>query len=66
MASPFSSERFYGIRRGIATAAPGWHSHLTPPKVQNVPIGIPLFEEPGALEQVARLAGDWFTRHLVR
>jgi putative phosphoribosyl transferase len=23
-----------------------------------------LFEEPGALEEVARLAGDWFTRHL--
>ena len=23
-----------------------------------------LFEEPGALEEVARLAGDWFVRHL--
>lgn len=23
-----------------------------------------LFEEPGALDDVARLAGDWFTRHL--
>jgi len=23
-----------------------------------------LFEEPGALEMVARLAGDWFARHL--
>jgi putative phosphoribosyl transferase len=23
-----------------------------------------LFEEPGALEEVARLAGDWFTRHM--
>jgi hypothetical protein len=23
-----------------------------------------LFEEPGALEQVARLAGEWFVRHL--
>ena len=23
-----------------------------------------LFEEPGALEQVAGLAADWFTRHL--
>lgn len=23
-----------------------------------------LFEEPGALEEVARLAGDWFARHL--
>ncbi len=25
-----------------------------------------LFEEPGALEEVARLAADWFTRHLRR
>jgi hypothetical protein len=24
-----------------------------------------LFEEPGALDQVADLAGDWFRRHLV-
>jgi hypothetical protein len=23
-----------------------------------------LFEEPGTLEQVATLAGDWFVRHL--
>ena len=25
-----------------------------------------LFEEPGALEQVSALAGDWFSRYLVR
>jgi hypothetical protein len=25
-----------------------------------------LFEEPGALEEVARMAGDWFVRHLGR
>jgi pimeloyl-ACP methyl ester carboxylesterase len=25
-----------------------------------------LFEEPGALDQVARLAADWFTRQLSR
>jgi dipeptidyl aminopeptidase/acylaminoacyl peptidase len=25
-----------------------------------------LFEEPGALEEVARLAADWFTHHLDR
>jgi len=25
-----------------------------------------LFEEPGALDEVARLAADWFTRHLRR
>jgi putative phosphoribosyl transferase len=30
-----------------------------------VPGATHLFEEPGALEQVARLAGDWFVRHLV-
>jgi dienelactone hydrolase len=29
-----------------------------------VPRATHLFEEPGALEAVARLAGEWFTRHL--
>jgi putative phosphoribosyl transferase len=29
-----------------------------------VPGASHLFEEPGALEEVARLAADWFTRHL--
>lgn len=29
-----------------------------------VPGATHLFEEPGALEQVAELAGDWFSRHL--
>lgn len=29
-----------------------------------VPGATHLFEEPGALEEVARLAGDWFVRHL--
>ncbi|MGH2662788.1 MAG: dienelactone hydrolase family protein [Actinomycetota bacterium] len=29
-----------------------------------VPHATHLFEEPGALEEVARLAADWFTRHL--
>lgn len=29
-----------------------------------VPGATHLFEEPGALEEVARLAGDWFIRHL--
>jgi putative phosphoribosyl transferase len=28
-----------------------------------VPGATHLFEEPGALEEVARLAGDWFIRH---
>jgi pimeloyl-ACP methyl ester carboxylesterase len=31
-----------------------------------VPGATHLFEEPGALERVAELASDWFTRHLVR
>jgi len=29
-----------------------------------VPRATHLFEEPGTLEAVARLAGDWFVRHL--
>ncbi|MBO0889842.1 MAG: dienelactone hydrolase family protein, partial [Acidothermales bacterium] len=29
-----------------------------------VPGATHLFEEPGTLDEVARLAGDWFTRHL--
>jgi putative phosphoribosyl transferase len=29
-----------------------------------IPDATHLFEEPGALEEVARLAGDWFTKHL--
>jgi dienelactone hydrolase len=35
-----------------------------PVKLEIVPRATHLFEEPGALEQVARLARDWFTRHL--
>ena len=35
-------------------------------RVEIVPGATHLFEEPGALEEVARLAGDWFTRHLSR
>ncbi|MBA3717157.1 MAG: hydrolase, partial [Actinobacteria bacterium] len=31
-----------------------------------VPGATHLFEEPGALDDVARLASDWFTRHLGR
>jgi putative phosphoribosyl transferase len=31
-----------------------------------IPGATHLFEEPGALEQVARLARDWFERHLVQ
>lgn len=32
--------------------------------LESVPGATHLFEEPGALEQVARLAREWFTRHL--
>jgi dienelactone hydrolase len=31
-----------------------------------VPAATHLFEEPGALDEVARLASEWFLRHLVR
>ena len=31
-------------------------------RLEVVPGATHLFEEPGALEQVARLAGDWFRR----
>jgi len=38
---------------------------LKEPKVlEIVPGATHLFEEPGALEQVSRLAGEWFRRHL--
>ena len=29
-----------------------------------VPAATHLFKEPGTLQEVARLAGDWFKRHL--
>jgi putative phosphoribosyl transferase len=33
-------------------------------KLEIVPGASHLFEEPGTLDAVARLAGDWFVRHL--
>ena len=33
-------------------------------QLRNVPGATHLFEEPGTLEEVARLAGEWFGRHL--
>jgi len=33
-------------------------------KLEIVPGASHLFEEPGALDRVAALAGDWFTRYL--
>jgi putative phosphoribosyl transferase len=33
-------------------------------RLEIVPGATHLFEEPGALEEVARLARDWFVRHL--
>jgi hypothetical protein len=33
-------------------------------RMEIVPGATHLFEEPGTLEKVARLAGDWFDRHL--
>lgn len=35
-----------------------------PAKLEVVPDATHLFEEPGALAEVARLAGEWFLRHL--
>lgn len=35
-----------------------------PVQLEIVPGATHLFEEPGTLEQVERLAGDWFARHL--
>jgi putative phosphoribosyl transferase len=37
----------------------------TAKKLTIIPGATHLFEEPGALEEVARLASDWFKRHLV-
>ena len=37
-----------------------------PSELSIVPGATHLFEEPGALEEVSRLAGDWFERHLTR
>jgi hypothetical protein len=33
-------------------------------KLEIIPGATHLFEEPGALEQVAKLASDWFSLHL--
>jgi len=38
---------------------------LSRAQIEIVPGATHLFEEPGTLEQVARLAGSWFTRYLV-
>lgn len=40
------------------------HLH-TAKKMEIVPRATHLFEEEGALEEVARLAGEWFTRYLI-
>jgi dipeptidyl aminopeptidase/acylaminoacyl peptidase len=37
-----------------------------PVELAIVPQATHLFEEPGTLEEVQRLALDWFTRHMVR
>ena len=34
-------------------------------KIEIVPGATHLFEEPGALEKVAKLASDWFVKHLI-
>jgi pimeloyl-ACP methyl ester carboxylesterase len=42
-------------------AMDGMHGEV---RLEIVPGATHLFEEPGTLERVAELAGDWFTRHL--
>jgi putative phosphoribosyl transferase len=37
---------------------------IAPAKLEIIPGATHLFEEPGTLEAVERLAGDWFTRYL--
>jgi hypothetical protein len=37
---------------------------IAPVRLEIVPGATHLFEEPGALDDVARLARDWFVRHL--
>jgi putative phosphoribosyl transferase len=38
----------------------------SPSEIAIVPGATHLFQEPGALEEVTRLAGEWFKRHLIR
>lgn len=52
-----NDEPVLGLNRAAARALP--HA-----EVAVVPGATHLFPEPGALEQVARLAGDWFDHHL--
>jgi pimeloyl-ACP methyl ester carboxylesterase len=47
-----------GLNRQAATKL------RSPSEMAIVPGATHLFEEPGKLEEVARLAADWFTRHL--
>jgi putative phosphoribosyl transferase len=49
------------LNREAAARMPGAAPHL-----EVVPGATHLFDEPGTLEQVAHLAGEWFTRHLRR
>jgi len=48
-------------RRALAQMRPGVEARL-----EIVPRATHLFEEPGALDAVARVACEWFTRHLPR
>jgi putative phosphoribosyl transferase len=48
----------------IALNRDAYHQMKSLRRLEIVPGASHLFEEPGALEQVARLAGDWFKKHL--
>src|SRR2546422_132117 len=39
-------------------------SHCWPKSLEIIPGATHLFEEPGALEQAAQMASDWFNQHL--
>jgi putative phosphoribosyl transferase len=48
----------------LAMNAEAFEHLLAPRRLVVVPDASHLFEEPGTLQEVARLACDWFTRHL--
>ena len=55
-----------GADESVLAAQPGGLGAVAlPGKLEVVPGATHLFAEPGTLEEVARLAEEWFLRHLV-
>ena len=52
--------QFVDCRWELGRPGRGWELYLA----GHVPGASHLFEEPGTLEEVARLAADWFARHV--